>query len=251
MGKQNSYQKNKASTLLELMIVMALFTIVLSTAYSLFIPGIHMFRNSQANVTSQQNAYKTLDAIGRDLRHTNFNSLSFIAKTITLHGVQYTEHPVTPFDFPLLAQVETRAIAFLSPFDGNFDGNNEYVIDASSNRISWQRFVVYYLVDTNENINGVPQYDLYQKILTKSEITSSSPVETLPTDIPFRLAPVDLKSAIQDTENAKKIASNIAHLYFSHPTLTSIEMTVFASVNYTRNAGHATNEIHSIINLHQ
>lgn len=195
---------SKGSSLLEMMLTTSLLLIVISVAYSLFIPGLYIMHRAQNKMEAQQNAFKTLNSMGALLRDSAYSS--FVFKKLdgeTFYG-EY---------FPLNERISIRAIAFMSASE-----NGQFTYDDASGRAKWQKFVIYFLAEQDE-VYGIQRYSLY-----RVEFKDSS--YYLPSLSPQKIRSSDFNNLISDTKKAKLIAKDISKIEFFEPSLGQIGILI-------------------------
>ena len=136
-------------TLVELLVVMAIFSIIMGGIYSVFVRSNRVYISQEEIVAAQQEARSALDILGREIRMAGF-----IAADNKIGGAD-------PINLPAFAGsansaieiatvgVDTTTLAFKSDLDG--DGNTDAV-----------RYIYYH----SSHPNASRQNKLYREVMT-------------------------------------------------------------------------------------
>ena len=138
-------------TLVELLVVIAMFSIVMAAIYSVFVRSNRVYIAQEEVVAAQQEARSALDILGREIRAAGFIAADNQPGGLDLiTGAAYAGNPDSVIEIATVnAAARTTTLAFKSDLDG--DGNTDavrYVYYHSDHATASRRNTIYREVAT-------------------------------------------------------------------------------------------------------
>ena len=128
-------------TLMELMVAMAIFGLILSSIFNIFVPGVRTFMVGKERVVTQANVMISLKRIRMELCSTSNSS-------ITINSAEIYSSTGEP-----------DAISFLSPYS---DTERKISLDSVTSTLPiWQKYVIYF--------HDRPSRELRRKVVKLTE----------------------------------------------------------------------------------
>jgi len=128
-------------TLMELMVAMAIFGLILSSIFNIFVPGVRTFMVGKERVATQANVMISLKRIRMELCSTSNSS-------ITINSAEIYSSTGEP-----------DAISFLSPYS---DTERKISLDSVTSTLPiWQKYVIYF--------HDRPSRELRRKVVKLTE----------------------------------------------------------------------------------
>lgn len=171
----------KAYTIIEILVVLAILSILSGSAYLLLSKGKHAIDFLDTRATLTANARTEIQEIIKDLSETNANTI-----TKDINGlIPYFTDPLNNENHQVLIFASARGNPNNGPEDSGYDNNN-YVHLGADYRPSWRSAVIYCTYVTSEGMQQLRRYVDYGSSttyyasasnifpLTVSGITSSS-----------------------------------------------------------------------------
>jgi len=128
--------KSYGHTLMELIIAIAVFGVLLSTLFSIFVPGMKSFMLGKNRAEIQSDLMLSLIRMKRELSSTN-------SKSVTINSAD-------TYDLP--GAIEKHAIGFLSAYKDTTTGTQIQLDPATYTIPIWQKFVIYYYIPDAKEI---------------------------------------------------------------------------------------------------